>query len=104
LEKSLAEIDLENHPEKILKDLINKTKSTIDKCFPPRCLSNRAQKRAEKPWIDKEISKEETLQTKLFRKYRASNSQTDHKNYKNFRKKNSVRRKRKERKPTSENS
>ena len=82
-----------NHPEDILKELICKTKNTIDSCFPPRSLSNRALKRAEQPWITKEISKEEKMQTKLFRKFRSSNHQTDHKNYRTFRQKLSKKKK-----------
>merc|ERR1712062_98949 len=57
LKKSLSSIDSNDHPENILKNLIDRTKNTIDACFPPKSLSNRALKRAEQPWFDKEICK-----------------------------------------------
>ena len=69
LKDSLCKIDLNCDPESILSDLIGRTKESIDQCFPPKSLSNRALKRAEQPWIDKEINKEEKIQSKLFRKF-----------------------------------
>ena len=94
LEKSLSNIDLNSDPESILKDLISRTKDTIDGCFPRKSLSNRALKRAEQPWIDKEISKDEKTQSKLFRKFRSTKSPIDHKNYNCFRKKLNKKKKR----------
>ena len=87
LEKSLSEIDLSEHPEKILTDLTKLTKMSIDKCFPPKRLSNRAKKRAEQPWIDKDLAIQERKQGKLFKKFIKTSNPTDHKNYKDFRKK-----------------
>jgi len=79
-----------------MTELIHRTKTAIDECFPPKILSNRALKRAEEPWFDKEICKEENQQAKLFRKFRSTNNSADHKNYNNFRKR--LRKKKKRRK------
>jgi len=58
-----------------------------------KILSNRAQKRSEEPWIDKETCKEEKQQTKLFRKFRSTNNPLDFKNYNTLRKKLSKKKK-----------
>ena len=87
LQGSLSSICFDNHPEQIMDDLISKTKNSIDKCFPPKLLSNRAKKRSEEPWINKEVRKEENKQVKLFRKFCSTNHPDDYKNYNSFRKK-----------------
>ena len=51
------------------------------------------KKRAEQPWNDKGILKEEREQSKLFRKFVITNNTLDHKNYNTFRKKLSKKKK-----------
>ena len=87
LEKALNQIDLTKGVEENLSDLTKNTKYTIDECFPPKLLSNRAKKKAEQPWVDKDISNKERQQTRLFRKFISSKNPEDHKNYNAFRKK-----------------
>ena len=77
-------MNLDDHPENVLSQLTKFTKTTIDSCFPPKELSNKAKKRAEQPWIDKDILKDERKQSKLFRTFRESRNMQDHQNYKNF--------------------
>ncbi len=87
LESNCSKIDLDNEPENILQSLTDATKCSVDTCFPPKPLSNKAKKRAEQPWIDKEIAKQEKEQAKLFRKFTASKNPKDQKNYNSFRRK-----------------
>ena len=87
LQHALSQIDLSEHPDKILYNLSKLTKSTIDKCFPPKKLSNRAKKRAEQPWVNKDLAIEKQRQNHLFRKFVQSQNPLDHKNYTVFRKK-----------------
>ena len=86
LEHALSQIDLSEHPDNILFNLTKLTKSSIDKCFPPKKLSNRAKKRAEQPWVNKELAIQEQKQNSLFRKFVQSQNPLDHKNYSVFRK------------------
>ena len=86
LQSSLMSFDPTKHPEQMLTDLTGMTNDTVNSCFPPKILSNRARKRAEQPWIDKEIRSQEQEQAKLFRKFVKSGNPQDHKNYNTFRK------------------
>ena len=86
LEHTLSQIDLHQHPDNILFNLTKLTKSCIDKCFPPKKLSNRAKKRAEQPWINKDLAIQEQKQNRLFRKFVRSKNPMDHKNFSEFRK------------------
>ena len=94
LEKECSVIDLDKDPDEILHSLTVATKECVDKCFPPKLLSNKAKKRAEQPWITNDIQKEEREQAKLFRKASASKKDEDRKNYNSFRKKLSKKKKR----------
>ena len=87
LENKLKSIDLSEHPEKILESLTISTKASIDSCFPIKKQSNRAKKRAQTPWFDTEIFKEEKIQTNLFRRFIKSKTPEDHQIYKSFRNK-----------------
>ena len=78
---------MNNHPEDMLIELTTRTKSTIDECFEPKLLSNRAKKGAEEPWIDRDITKQERKQTRLFRKFASTKDPTDRNNYNSFRRK-----------------
>ena len=71
----------------MLQCLTKATKNSIDQCFPPKPLSGKAKKRAEQPWIDSQVRKEEREQTKLFRKFNSTKKPEDQKNYNIFRKK-----------------
>ena len=87
LTEKLTKIDLNNHPEQMLADLVEATQSIIDNCFPEKKLSNRERKRAQTPWFDCNIFKEEKTQSRLFRRFIKSNDPADHRIYKTFRKK-----------------
>ena len=85
LEENLKSIDQSNHPDKILDELTDATKSAIQTCFPLKKMSNRAKKRALIPWFDTEIFRGEREQSKLFRRFIKSKNPEDHKIYKKFR-------------------
>ena len=85
LEQHLKNIDLTNHPEKLLECLTTATKASIEDCFPLRKMSNRARKRSLVPWYDSEIFKDERTQSKLFRRFVKSNKVEDHLAYSTFR-------------------
>ena len=87
LEKNLSNLNMLEEPDVILQQLTIATKSTLDECFPPKTLSNNAKKRAEQPWNDKGILKEEREQSKLFRKFVSTKNTQDHKTIINFGKK-----------------
>ena len=87
LEGKLAEINLSEHPEKILTALTDATKASMDSCFPEKKLSNRAKKRALIPWYDSQIFKDEKRQARLWRRFVKSGNPDDHKIYKSFRNK-----------------
>ena len=87
LEEKLSCINLGNEPNELLQNLTSATKNTIDTCFPPQQLSKKAKKRAEQPWIDGEILKQEREQAKLFRKSNSTGNAQDLKNYNIFRRK-----------------
>ena len=55
LQEKLENIDLSQHPEQILASLTEATIATVDLCFPPKQLSNKAKKRALTPWFGSEI-------------------------------------------------
>ena len=88
LASKLQNIDLREHPEKILAALTSKTQEAINECFPlkTKTKSKRAKKRSLTPWFTTEIFKEEKTQSKLFRRFVKSNKPEDHQAYKNFRK------------------
>ena len=86
----------------MLNELTTRSKSTIDECFEPKLLSNRAKKRAEEPWIDKDIKKQERKQTKLFRKFVSTKNPTDRDNYNSFRRKLTKTKKKEEKRPILE--
>ena len=69
LEENLSKLSLSEGSEEILQKLTMATKDNIDECFPPKLLSNNAKKRAEQPWNDKDILKEEKDQCKPFHKF-----------------------------------
>ena len=94
LRTSLMSFDSTKHPEQMLTDLTSITNDTVNSCFPPKILSNRAKKRAEQPWIDNEIRTQEREQAKLFRKFVKSKNPQDHKNYNTLRKKLSKKKRR----------
>ena len=96
LEKKLSTINLNEHPEYILKALTEATQAAIDFCFPLKTKSNRAKKRSLTPWYDTEIFKGEKTQRRLFRRFIKTKKEIDHQAYKIFRKelsKKNIRRK-----------
>ena len=97
LQNSLIFFDPTKHPEQMLADLTSITNGTVNYCFPPKILSNRAKKKAEQPWVDKEIQTQERMQAKLFRKFVQSDNPQDYKNYNSFRKKLAKKKRRKKR-------
>ena len=86
LEKKLFTINLNEHPESILKALTEATQAAIDFCFPLKTKSNRAKKRPLMPWYDTEIFKGEKTQQRLFRRFIKTKREIDHQTYKIFRK------------------
>jgi len=87
LEEKVSEIDLAEHPEKILGSLTDATIAAVDSCFPPKKLSNRAKKRKMTPWLSNEIYEGEKKQSRLFRKCVKTQKPEDHQEYKAFRQK-----------------
>ena len=87
LEKKLGKIDLSEHPENILASLTEATITSIDSCFPPKKLSNKAKKRALTPWFGTDIYQGDKKQSRLFRRFIKSKKPEDHQAYKEFRKK-----------------
>ena len=87
LEKKVSTINLDEHPENILKALTEATQYAINFCFPLKPKSNRAKKRSLTPWFDTEIFKGEKTQRRLFRRFFKSKKEIDHNVYKEFRKK-----------------
>ena len=85
LEPKLLDIDLNEHPEKILAALTDATKDAMNSCFPVKIISNRAKKRSLTPWFDTEIYKGEKTQGNLFRRFMKTKNPEDHKIYKTFR-------------------
>ena len=89
LQEKLEKINLSEHPEKILALLTEATITTIDHCFPPKKLSNKAKKRSLTPWYGSEIYEGDKKQSRLFRRFIKSKKPEDHQAYKVFRKKHS---------------
>ena len=87
LEEKLKLIDLNLHPDELLKELTENTQSAIDACFPCKKMSNRAKKRSLTPWFDTEIFVGEKTQRRLFRRFRKSHKKEDHEIYRRFRNK-----------------
>ena len=86
LAEKFSTIDLDDHPEKILTSLTEKTQEAIEICFPLKTRSNRAKKRSLTPWYDTEIYKDESKQSRLFRRFIKTKNVDDHNAYKTFRK------------------
>ena len=85
--EKLENINLSNDPEQILASLTEATIATVDLCFPPKQLSNKAKKRSLTPWFGSEIYEGDKKQSRLFRRFIKSKKPEDHQAYKEFRKK-----------------
>ena len=68
LENKLSNVDLTEHPDKILNSLTNSTKDAIDECFPHKPRSKRRLKQLQTPWYTNEIFKEEKKTSKTISK------------------------------------
>ena len=82
----MSKIDLNKHPEDILTSLTDITIKAIDRCFPPKKLSNRAKRKTLTPWFDSEIYKGEKKQSRLFRRFVKTKNPEDYQIYIAFRK------------------